>query len=174
MITNRFHFNWLPTFASRKQPSRQKNFQLSLVLATGFLLLCACDHGIRYRPKGWSSTQAHRWDHTFENIDIEMPEIGGLIGNDSLMLEIVIHNRANSMVVLESAVLKTRLSDYTARPTEYERKWEPIPSGETRSVTLVLEFSRPIRDVLKDPVELRFKFRIGNEESEFSVPMERS
>ncbi len=89
------------------------------------------------------------------------------------MPEIVIHNHGDSVVVLESAVLKTKLADYTAQPTEYEKKWEPIPPGGKGVMTLLLEFNKPIGEVLKDPVELRLKFRIGKQEAELSVPMEK-
>jgi hypothetical protein len=40
-------------------------------------------------------------------------------------------------------------------------------------MTLLLEFNKPISEVLKDPVELRLKFRIGKQETELSVPMEK-
>ena len=89
------------------------------------------------------------------------------------MPEIVIRNHGDSVVELESAVLKTAFSDYTARPTEYEKKWEPVPPGGKGVMTLLLEFNKPIGEVLKDPVELRLKFRTGKQETELSVPMEK-
>jgi len=104
---------------SRKQRASKNRISLSLLIGVALVLLCACDHGIGYRPRGWSSTQPNRWSSTFDKVEIEIPEIGGLIGTESLMPEIVIHNHGDSVVVLESAVLKTRLADYTARPTEY-------------------------------------------------------
>lgn len=160
---------------SRKKSANKNRISLSLsvVIGVALVVLCACDPGIGYRPRGWSSAQVNRWSNTFEKIEIEMPEIGGLIGTESLMPEIVIHNHGDSVVVLESAVLKTRLSDYTARPTEYEKKWEPIPPGGKSVMTVLLEFNKPIGEVLKDPVELRLKFRIGNQETELAVPMEK-
>jgi hypothetical protein len=158
---------------SRRQCASKNRISLSLLIGVALVLLCACDPGIGYRPRGWSSTQLNRWSSTFHKVEIEIPEIGGLIGTESLMPEIVIHNHGDSVVILESAVLKTRLADYTARPTEYEKKWEPIPPGGKGVMTLLLEFNKPIGEVLKDPVELRLEFRIGKQKTELSVPMEK-
>ena len=158
---------------SRKQRASKNRISLSLLIGMALVLFCACDHGIGYRPRDWSSTQLNRWSSTFDKVEIEIPEIGGLIGTESLMPEIVIHNHGDSLVVLESAVLKTRLADYTARPTEYEKKWEPIPPGGKGVMTLLLEFNKPIGEVLKDPVELRLRFSTGKQETEISVPMEK-
>lgn len=159
---------------NRKQRAGKNRTRFFLLIGVAqFVLLCACDHGIGYRPKDWSSTQPNRWSSTFDKVEIEIPEIGGLIGTKSVMPEIVIRNHGDSVVELESAVLKTRLSDYAARPTEYEKKWEPVPPGGNAVMTLLLEFNKPIGEVLKDPVELRLKFRIGKQETELSVPMEK-
>ncbi|HBB87810.1 MAG TPA: hypothetical protein DC047_09365 [Blastocatellia bacterium] len=158
---------------SRKQRAHKNHISLSLLIGVALFLLCACDHGIAYRPRGWLSTQLNRWSNTFDKVEIEIPEIGGLIGTESLMPEIVIHNHGDSVVVLESAVLKTRLADYSARPTEHERQWETIPPGGKGVMTLLLEFNKPIAEVLKDPIELRLKLRIGKQGTELSVPMER-
>ena len=158
---------------SRRQRTIKNRILVLLFLGVTLFLLCSCDPGIGYRPKGWSSVQQNRWSNTFEKIEIEMPEIGGLIGTESLMPEMTIHNHADSVVILESAVLKTTLSDYAARPTEYEKNWQPIPPGGKGVMTLLLEFNKPIGQVLRDPVELRLKFRIGKQETELSVPMEK-
>jgi len=158
---------------SRRQGVNKKHILVSLLVGVSLFLLCACDPGIAYRPGGWSSTQQNRWSNTFEKIEIEIPELGGLIGTESLMPEMTVHNHADSVVILESAVLKTRLSDYAARPTEYEKNWQPIPPGGKGVMTLLLEFNKPISEVLKDPVELRLKFRIGKQETELSVAMEK-
>ncbi len=125
----------------------------------------ACDPGIRYEPKGWNKVSESRWSKSFGQIDVETGGLGGLIGETWLNPEISIRNRAKSQAVVERAVLKTGDAEYAAPPPSYEwGKWE-VPPGGTQRLDLEWEFEndKPIYKVLKDPVEVILRVRVGAE-----------
>lgn len=87
------------------------------------------------------------------------------------MPEFEVTNNGDSPVLLISATLKTAVSEYTGRPTQFEGKWKTVlPKASTR-MSLVFEFGTSMYKVLQDPVELKLRFRIGDREAEFSIPM---
>jgi hypothetical protein len=142
----------------------------------GLALLCsACDPGISYTPKDWANAN-YSYSRSFDEIDVEMPRLGGLIGHKWLIPEVSIRNRSKSAATLERVVLRANGSEYLAKPASPEGMagWEAIPSGATRRVTLDWEFDRQIYEILKDPVALRMSFKIGSEEKVIDVPMVRT
>jgi hypothetical protein len=107
-------------------------------------------------------------------VEIEVSEVGGPIGSQTLMPELIVHNDSDLTVILQSAILSTGASQYSARPTEFEGEWGSIPPKGTGRPTLVWEFKQSIDKVLIEPVELRLRFKIGDGEKEFSIPMEQT
>jgi hypothetical protein len=141
-----------------------------LILAAGFIGLTACDPGISYVPKDWTVTQ--KWAKSFGKVYIEMDDIGGLIGSKIISPEIIIHNSGDSPVIIEDAILKAGGVGYTAIPPRYEdHKWKPVAPGEIRKTRLYWEFSNPLYEVLKDPVELHLKLKIGTGSTNMVIPM---
>ncbi|MFL6230455.1 MAG: hypothetical protein ACJ741_16915 [Pyrinomonadaceae bacterium] len=139
------------------------------------LLCSACDPGVSYTPKDWANAN-YSYSRSFDELDVEMPRLGGLIGRKWLTPEVSIRNRGKYPATLERVVLKANGSEYPAKPASPEgvSGWEGIQPGATRRVTLDWEFDRPIYEILKDPVALRMSFKVGSEEKVIDVPMLRT
>jgi len=148
--------------------------QLSIVLLV--LLASTCDPGIHYEPKDWEKVSVRRWVKSFGQIEIETSDLGGLIGETWIDPEISIRNRAKSPAIIESAILKTGDAEYLARTPRYDwGKWEVAP-GEAQRLDLQWEFDddKPIYKVLKDPVEMTLRIKVGAERMEVIIPMFKS
>jgi hypothetical protein len=134
------------------------------------LLSFACDPGIEYSPKDWMKSDDRRFSKSFGLIDVEITPVGGIIGNEHLIPEMKLHNRAKAPAVIENAILKANGAEYVVRPFG-EAGWEIVPPNETRKITLEWELGKPLYEVLKDPVELDLIIKVGNEQTEIKVPM---
>jgi hypothetical protein len=134
------------------------------------LLSLACDRLIEYSPQDWAKSGQRRFSKTVGLIDVEITPLGGIIGNEHLIPEVALHNRARLPVVIEGAILKAHGVEYVARPFG-EASWEIVPPNETRKITLEWELGKPLYEVLKDPVELNLTIKVGNERTEIRVPM---
>ena len=142
------------------------------ILLLACSLLAACDRGIYYQPRDWTK-EDHPWfAKSFGQLDIKITDLGGLIVQDHLIPEVMIHNRGKSSVVLERAVLKSHGAEYSAHPFG-EPSWESVPPGETRRLALYFDFGRSIADILKDPVEFTLMLNDGVERRDISIPMVR-
>ena len=151
------------------QKLSDKAFKVILAMFVAFLNI-ACDPAIRYSPRDWTKSDEHRFSKTVGLIDIQITDVGGIIGNDHLIPEVTVHNRAKSSAVIESATLKANGSEYVALPLG-EAGWQIILPSETRKITLDWELGKPLYDVLKDPVEIHLIIRVGNERTELNIPM---
>ena len=129
-----------------------------------------CDPAIEYSPKDWAKSEERKFSKTVGLLEVEITEVGGLIGLEHLIPEVTLHNRAKSPAVIESAILKANGAEYAARPFG-EASWEIVPSNETRKITLEWELGRPLYEVLKDPVEINLTIKVGNERTEIRIPM---
>ena len=147
-----------------------------MLMSLMLLIMIACDPGIHYEPKDWTRVSQGRWSKTFGQIDVETSDLGGLIGETWLNPELSIRNRSKSLAVVESAVLKTGDAEYIAGPPRYDwGKWEVAP-GATQRLDLEWRFEeeKPIYKVLKDPVEMILKVKVGDERVEVIIPMGKS
>lgn len=146
----------------------------ALIMIALLTCLTACDPGIGYRPRDWTQTKELRWAQTFGEIRIEMDEIGGLIGKQSLAPQITLHNRSDSVVLIEKVTLRANAIDYESKTPHAGKGWHSIPAQSTSTTYLSWQFNKPIYTILKDPVELRVRLKIGKEEIELSIPMLKS
>jgi hypothetical protein len=151
--------------------------RISVTIIFGLVLfISACDPGIRYEPNNWSKVPKNRWSKSFGDIDIETVGLGGLIGETWLDPELTVSYRGKVPLILESAILRTGTGEYASRPPRDEwGKWA-IGPGTNQRLDVEWEFNHdlPIYKVLKDPVEMVLKFKVGNEETLITVSMNKS
>ena len=142
----------------------------TILIVVLILFFCSCDPGIHYQPK--ENAGMRQWAKSVGLLDIQMTDIGGLIGETWLAPEMTIHNRAKSAAVIEEATLRTKEGEYKGKPfREGESKWAIVPANEKQTIVLYWEFDNPIHKVLKDPVELRLRIRVDNDLTEIDIPM---
>jgi hypothetical protein len=140
------------------------------ILLLACSLLAACDRGIYYQPRDWTK-EDHPWfGKSFDQLDIKITQVGGLIVQDHFIPEVMIHNRAKSTIALERALLKSNGHEYSAHPFG-EPNWEVVPPNATRRLALYFEFGKSIEEILRDPVELSLILNNGTGRNEISIPM---
>jgi hypothetical protein len=136
------------------------------------LVIFACDRGVYYQPKDWPKGE-HPWFYkSFEQLDMKITDLGGLVGKDHLIPEIMIRNRTNSPVVLERVTLKAGGAEYLARPFG-EQSWEAVPPDDTRRLALYFDVGKSIHEILNDPVEVVLLLNMGDSQKEIPIPMVR-
>jgi hypothetical protein len=143
---------------------------LNILVILVALLSFGCDPVIEYGPKDWAKSDDGRFSKTVGLIDVEITPVGGIIGNEHLIPEVILRNRSKAPAVIESAILKANGGEYVARSFG-EPSWEIVPPNETRRITLEWELGKPLYEVLKDPVELHLTLKVGNERTEIRIPM---
>jgi hypothetical protein len=126
------------------------------------LTLLACDPGGYYTPIGWKPLADGRW--AFENSDIrvELRKPGNLFAVTWLTAEFAVYNLTDVNITLTGALLTSNGRTYAGSILNTQESVGcTIPAHGRRNIAIKFSFSRPLRDVLGELVELRVNYQVG-------------
>jgi hypothetical protein len=151
----------------RMTAAARKGFGIRVLAALlGCSLLWGCDPGCSYRPLGWTKAGNYKWRFSNADLQVDMFEPGGLIGQSSLDLEPEVTNFRNEPLIFESGVLETPRRKYTAEfgsaPNTPDSRWRTVPPRSSLPVLVAFELSGPLPEALGRTPRLTLRYRVGN------------
>jgi hypothetical protein len=125
---------------------------------------------------------AFHWQTVAGGVSLTMRPIGGLIGETWLSPDIQAKNQAAVAVTIEGATLTCGHASYPADSVRLFSRADScwvqdtkgfLAPGETRKLDLQWSFQQPIGDVLRAPVSILLKLKVGDDAQVVAIPMSR-
>jgi hypothetical protein len=151
----------------------------TLVIAALALLSASaagCDPGYGYQPIDAGGKKVPQWSTMIAGVRFSADPYGTLIGSRNTFMRLGVANESKDEVEVLGGELETngRTLKANLRAGPEHRAARTVPAGETKQVSLLVDFGGSASEVLGPSVTWVWRVRIGKAEHTLRVPMDRN
>ncbi|MCA9026353.1 MAG: hypothetical protein KDA86_14190 [Planctomycetaceae bacterium] len=159
----------------RRGNSNIQGIALVVVVAFTSLLISGCDPSFFYYPVDSSGHALVRLTETIDGVTLTAKNYEEKRGSRSLFYSINIENSSDRDAAVLGGKILVGGSEYDAEVTDSPewRKMQTVEPGSSKEVLLLWKLDRSASKVLEEQITWCWQVRIGDEEHEFRIPMQR-
>jgi hypothetical protein len=151
----------------------RSRFVVALGLMTASVV--GCDPGYRYKPIDADGKKVPRWSTTVAGVRFSADPYSTLIGSGSTFMRLGVANDSKNEVEVIGGELETRGRTLKANlpPGPENRAARIVSAGETKEVSLLVDFGGAASDVLGPTITWVWRVRIGTAEHTLRIDLDR-